>query len=296
MFQKALSIAYEFTRPVVISRKTVSGQCESMIGTFIIINSDGWIVTAAHILRLWKKLSDGVAQTKATLDFQSSVNADSSLSKKEKAQKLAAGPKVTADSNDKCSAWWAIDKTLLKDFRYIDVQDKVFGDVADIGVGRLDPFDPTTVKSYPVFKNPSVNFEPGKSLCRLGFPFHQIIPTWDATGQRFVLPVGALPMPRFPNEGMFTRINEIQFAAGDKPPIPYRYVETSTPGVPGQSGGPIFDSDGLIWAIQSKTSSYDLGFRPLKTPQFMNVGLGVHAETVIGFLKDQKIKHEVSTV
>ena len=79
-----------------------------------------------------------------------------------------------------------------------------------------------------------------------------------------------------------------------------RILETSTPGLRGQSGGPIFDTNGDIWAIQSRTQHYDLGFKPKamqsaqEEHQFLNVGLGVHVQTVLGFLDQLGIKYQIS--
>ena len=40
------------------------------------------------------------------------------------------------------------------------------------------------------------------------------------------------------------------------------YLETSSAGLLGQSGGPIFDIDGTVWAMQSRTTHLPLGFAP----------------------------------
>lgn len=65
MFRNALKIANEFTCPIVISRKSVSGVCSTMIGTYVIVNDEGWIVTAGHILRMWSELTQQVKNTHA---------------------------------------------------------------------------------------------------------------------------------------------------------------------------------------------------------------------------------------
>ena len=87
-------------------------------------------------------------------------------------------------------------------------------------------------------------------------------------------------------------------AGGDA--APGRYVETSSPGLEGQSGGPLFDADGAVWAIQSHTRHLALGFRPRapgepKGPvahQFLNVGVGVHAEAILALLDEAGVAHE----
>ncbi len=79
-------------------------------------------------------------------------------------------------------------------------------------------------------------------------------------------------------------------------------METSTPGLKGQSGGPIFDKDGNIWAVQSATNSLPLDFSPkvkhngreVTENQFLNVGIGTHVETVCKTLDHLSISYEKS--
>jgi hypothetical protein len=300
MFSGALKIANQFTFPVVVSRKTVAGVCGTSIGTYVVVNDDGWIVTAGHILKQWHKLTEGVAQTKKTIAERKKIEGDASLSNKEKQKKLSTLV-VGKNDHDECSAWWAHPGAQLKDFTYLDLEIPGFGDAIDIGIGRLDPFDPGWVKKYPTFKDPTKDFDPGRSLCKLGFPFHKIAPVWDVKSNQFLLPPGALPMPRFPIEGIFTRTAEVKIQGLPSPlPYPVKYVEVSTPGLKGQSGGPIIDVKGNVWAIQAKTSHLALGFDPAgpngqKEHQFLNVGLGVHPETIFGLFKDNGIKYDIST-
>jgi hypothetical protein len=173
MFRKALQIAAQYTWPLVISRKTVGGACSTNIGTLVVINQDGWIVTAGHILSQWHKLSEQVAATNAAQAQHAVIKADSGLTNKERARRLKSIP-IGKDDNDACSASWGRDNVQLMDFRYLPATLPGWGEIIDIGFGRLDPFDPTWVTTYPVFKSPKNNFEPGTSLCKLGFPFHQV--------------------------------------------------------------------------------------------------------------------------
>ena len=50
MFSKAYEIASKFTHPVIVSMRFFDKKVESGLGSFIILNDEGWIVTAAHIL------------------------------------------------------------------------------------------------------------------------------------------------------------------------------------------------------------------------------------------------------
>jgi FtsP/CotA-like multicopper oxidase with cupredoxin domain len=104
----------------------------------------------------------------------------------------------------------------------------------------------------------------------------------------------------FPIDGLFTRTIEVPPPKGIA--FPLKYVETSSPGLRGQSGGPTFCSKGAIWAIQSQTRHLPLGFSPEikdankthKEHQFLNVGMGIHTETVLGLFNQLAISHQVS--
>jgi hypothetical protein len=56
MFSAAYSIASKFTLPIIISQRHVSGICSSGIGSFVIINREGWYVTAFHIIEQINRL------------------------------------------------------------------------------------------------------------------------------------------------------------------------------------------------------------------------------------------------
>jgi hypothetical protein len=83
-------------------------------------------------------------------------------------------------------------------------------------------------------------------------------------------------------------------------------LETSSPGLKGQSGGPIVDTRGVVWGIQSKTANLSLGFDPTvpsedgkkqgsrKEHQFLNVGWAAHPETIVGLLKEKGVSHTLS--
>jgi hypothetical protein len=221
MFQKALQIAAEFTVPIVVSRRAVNGRCSSSIGSAVIVNDEGWIATAAHVLSKWVQLAQIAESTQVAFKQRAAIKADPSLSKKERARALSAASPVGNDDSDRCSIFIVWPNVKLVDIVFYPAISPGWGEIIDFGVARLDPFDPAWAKAYPVFKDPTKNFEPGESLCELGFPFHQFQPSWDETSQSFSLPPGALPMPRFPIEGIFTRISEVRVPQGqEQPPFP----------------------------------------------------------------------------
>jgi hypothetical protein len=188
------------------------------------------------------------------------------------------------------SYWWSVDGIALADITVVPA--------ADIAVGRLDPYPAAMVARYPRIKDPTGELPTGRSLCRLGFPFNQISPRYDPnTG----FDLGAVQFTFFPLDGIYTRA----LAAGTTPDgkHPVKFIEISTPGIRGQSGGPVFDVAGDVWGIQSRTQHIPLGFSPeVDTPdgrkvvehQVINLGMGVHPETLISILRDRGIRFEMA--
>jgi len=294
MFAKACKIAREFTRPVVLSSRNTNGTCEAGIGAFVVINDDGWILTAWHIVDRIRVLS---AQSKARKDYEaaiSAIEADPALDRKAKSRAKRHLPSPEAHSSTNYSAWWGWDGAALAEWHALPA--------TDLALGRLEPFKKEWIKAYPEFKDPAKELAQGTSLCKLGFPLHSITPTFDGQKNSFILPKGAVPPPFFPVDGIFCRVVELQ-GVPNPPTYPLRYIETTSPGLRGQSGGPIFDVQGTLWAIQSRTQHYPLGFGNDLKPgqltskqieyvqnQYLNTGWGVHPATILGLLKEKSVR------
>ena len=115
----------------------------------------------------------------------------------------------------------------------------------------------TTVhySGYARFAKDETGIKQGKFLCRLGFPFPEFTNyifnkdtddiEWTNTGVNV--------SPRFPIEGMVTRflVDQQHGLYG---------IELSTPGLRGQSGGPLFDRNGTVYGMQFSTKHLHLGF------------------------------------
>lgn len=296
VFVEAIQKAREFTRPVVISRRRGNGKCESGIGAFVVINPDGWAVTASHIIEEAGQLAQQAQSFQKAEADRANIAADTSLTKKERARRLRELPRKTNATITDTSAWWSWDAAGVSTVQQLPA--------VDIAFFKLDPFSAKWIAEYPVFKDPSQPMEQGRSLCRIGFPFHSIVPIFHEDKNAFELPPGSLPLPFFPIDGLFTRTVVINPPKGVKatPGVPLRFLETSSPGLRGQSGGPIFDRSGSIWGIQSSTQHFPLGFSPPvpggkrneKEHQFLNVGWGAHVETIVALMRDIGISFQLS--
>jgi hypothetical protein len=289
MFREACKLASNFTLPVVLSQRTVAGVCASSIGAFVVVNRAGWIVTAGHVLEQASDQRSSVEAIQTRLKREQEIRSDKTIDEKERRARLRALGQSKPTDVDRSSAFWGG----LPGNPQITTYAIVRG--VDLGVAKLEPFDPASVAAYPVFKDPSRTFDPGTSLCKLGFPFHVITPIYHQGRDAFELPAGALPIPFFPIDGMFTRRVQVAVQDVPNPEIqPLLWVETSTPGLRGQSGGPTFDSRGTVWAIQSRTSSLPLGFTSEIPDQFLHVGLGVHPATIFAVFDKLGVEYQSS--
>ncbi len=294
MFAAACARARLFTRPIVISSRRQDGACGTAIGAFVVINTNGWCVTAWHILQESEKLN-GAANAFQEAERQKAViYTDRDLDKKERGRRLKALPRFEAQSATNASTWFSWDQARGHEIAAIPPVDLAFF--------RLLEFDPSWIAEYPHFKDPTKPMEQGRSLCRIGYPFHSITPVFHPDQNNFELPAGSVPLPLFPIDGLFTRHVNVQPVPVPAPPYPLRLLETSSPGLRGQSGGPVFDTTGAIWGIQSRTMHFPLGFSPPvpdgkpneKEHQFLNVGWAVHVETLIGAMQELKIDFAIA--
>ena len=291
MFAKAYVIATSFTRPIIVSMRFYDNSVECIGGAFVVLNDEGWIITATHLWEPYFAFQQHSNELSAYRKQVETIEQDQSLTAKQKNKKLR---KVMPNPRwiTNVSFWWGWDGVTIKDVKALRE--------GDIIVGRLEPFQKTMVKAYPIIKDPSKGLNPGTSLCKLGYPFHQIKASFDEEKNEFKIAPGVFPLPRFPIEGIFTRNVRMGQSTDGKYEI--KFLETSSPGLRGQSGGPIFDTNGTIWAIQSRTAHLPLGFSPkvkkegkeVEENQFLNVGLGVHPELVVTFLADNGITFKLS--
>lgn len=289
MFADAYELAAVFTHPVVISLRFFDGILESSPAAFVIINRDGWIVTAAHVLNPNFQFQRDALEIAEYERKVQAINQNVKLSdsaKRTQIRQLPSNPKWLRNA----SHFWSVTNELR------DVQ---IWPEADLAVGRIPDFNASSIGHYPVFKNPS-HLRFGTSLCKLGFPFYVLTPTFDENANVFNLPPDAFPMPRFPIEGIYTRNILVGKSRDGETDI--LFLETSSPGLRGQSGGPIFDTQGRIWGIQSSTIHLDLGFSPevdrngrrVTEHQFLNVGIGVHPEMLVAFFRQHGIDFALS--
>lgn len=259
MFVNAVRLAAAYTFPYVGLRRRTSGEVQTSVGSFVVINAEGWIVTSGHIV-------DDIVASDAGVQRQAGPGAPRTDSSVAQHQEL-----------------WALPGFSEK--RPALVQARV-NRAADVAVGRLEPFDPSAISGFPVLRDVSADpIEQGMSVCRVGYPFHDVPATYNTTTSTFEVPSSAFPFPRFVLDGVVSRFSRHVAEEG----AAAIFIETSTPGLRGQSGGPLLDVSGRVCGIQSQTAHLDLGFdarfvdsesEVVVERQFLNVGAASHVNEV----------------
>jgi hypothetical protein len=290
MFADACKLAARYTYPVIFARRHFDGTTKCGCAAFVVLNEHGWIATAAHLLAADEALQ---RSSREISDHQAKIlgiRQDPRLSgqkKRMRISRLKTNPKWVTN----VTFWWGGDGMRLREIRLLPE--------ADLAIGRLTPFDPDKFRPFPVVKDPA-SLDVGTPLCKLGYPFQQIKASYDESGGGFRLSTGAQPLTGFPMEGIYTRT----LSAGKSSDGQYeiKFLETSSPGLTGQSGGPLFDSRGTLWGVQSRTDMHS--FRILtRTPGkartddevlSLNLGVAIHPELLVSYLKDHGIPFRLS--
>jgi hypothetical protein len=277
--------------PIIISMRFYDKSVECIGGAFVVLNDEGWIITVAHLWESFLAFQQHTNEIKAYEEQLEAIKQDQNLTVKQKNKKIR---------QMKPNSRWIINHSLWLGWDGVSIKDIKALPEGDILIGRLEPFEPKMVKPYPVIKDPLKDLDVGTSLCKLGYPFHEPKASYDESKDVFTLAPGVVPLPLFPIEGIYTR----NAVAGKSKDGKYeiKFLETSSPGLRGQSGGPIFDTNGTVWAIQSRTTHFPLGFSPkvkkngkeVEENQFLNVGLGVHPELIVAFLRDNRVTFQLS--
>lgn len=267
MFATAVERARRYTFPYVGFRHRASGEVFSTIASFIVVNADGWVLTAAHVLQ---EIQACEAQ-------------------RERAAALADDDPDRAPLIAHHAEVWAVPGWQSASPRLAEAR---VDPLADVALARLVPTPSLPEADYPLLRPADEPIAVGLSVARMGYPFHNAPSVYEPEADNFRIGEGAFPVPLFVAEGIVSRFRSEQ--RGGRAAL---FIETSSPGLRGQSGGPLFDIEGRICGVQSKTGHLDLGFdaryvrdgEEVVERQFLNVGLAAHVSEVARLLGEQGI-------
>jgi len=290
MFVEAIKELSKFTRPIqTISRSFGFKEITPGLSTLFFVNENGVAITCKHVAQLI------VTAEQANQQFANY--------KKEVA-------KLKKDGNYKRNL-----KGLEIKYRY---QKDTAVQLKNNFIGSVDSFQQLTVHqhakydlaiiefkgykniqyhSYAKFLKDTSKIEQGKYLCRLGYPFPEYTNfTYDAIADDIAFDNNKpASVPIFPIDGIITRnVAEAGEVMG---------IEMSTPGLRGQSGGPLFDENGVIYGMQQSTKHLHLGFdiedkeilaggtkKKINDYAFLHLGQCIRVDIIKAFLTEHKIK------
>lgn len=285
MFSESIKKIEGFIKPTIICKRMENGKISAEGATIIIINKEGWFLGATHKFEVIPLLKKHRQEKETMANNRKNFESMNTPTAKKELEKLVPDPHwITASS-----IWPGTDGQKIVDLDVIPE--------ADLLLGRLDPFDPSTVTNYPVFKDPSKDLLAGTQLCKVGFSYTELTTKYDEKKNNFSLDFKNLVTS--PLDGIYTR--DIVFRTKEDRKIPIKFIETSTPALRGQNGAPVFDSEGRIWGMHSKThhlpldtnASTTIGKETMQIPQFLNVSWAVHTEVITAFLKERKVDFEM---
>jgi hypothetical protein len=275
---------------VVISRRYFDRSADTACGAFLVINDEGWIVTAAHLLSPFDRIARDAESIVEYYAAIHEIGREEGIPPEERAERIRRVPHDPRWITN-LFYWWGMDGVSLRDVRPLPEGDLV--------LGRLVPFDPDAWPAYPTFKSPR-ELPVGTTLCKLGYPFQRVPILFREASNSFELGEAVRDLSFFPMEGLYTRT----LAAGKSGDgrFDIKFLETSSPGLKGQSGGPILDVNGTVWGVQSRTDHYSYGSvscgdgdgREVEEPQCINLGVGIHPEVIVRFLTANEVRFSLS--
>lgn len=293
MFISAIENVARFTRPIHSIMRTYGGkQVIPGAATIFFVNNEGVAITCKHVAEMILN-SDNINQQFARF--------------REERQPLLNNPKFKQLLKGlELKYKYQPETTIQLKNNFVDSVDRISGfDVhlhptLDLAIIRFKGFGKILYEDCAKFKKNGDDIKQGKFLCRLGFPFPEFS-NFNYNQQQDDIEwtnTGVNVSPRFPIEGMVTRF------LADQQHGMYG-IEMSTPGLRGQSGGPLFDENGVICGMQFSTKHLHLGFdmedkevminnsvRRISDYSFIHLGQCIHANTIKAFLDQHGLRYE----
>ncbi|MBQ6285634.1 MAG: trypsin-like peptidase domain-containing protein [Bacilli bacterium] len=284
MYKKSIKANSKYLIPFVEGIKYYgSDEIEHAIGTMIILNDEGDILTCKHIA------IEFINNNKLGEIYSRLINELNSCKTEEEKKEIEKKYSLEKDT------------PVLTN---INLPFKI-GDTINIEIKLHDYLDLAIIKfkganlkcdNYPVFAK-ELPLQ-GQSVCKLGFAFPEYSYfEYSKENENIVMKNEIISsFPLFPMDGIVTR----QIVDEKKQVTMF---ETSTPGLRGQSGGPIFSPEGLVYGIQSMTKHLDLNFdidkvvkrgienKKITYTPFINLGVGISSKEIIKFLDSNNIKY-----
>lgn len=290
MFVEALQEVDHFTRAIhVISRYYGSAEIIPQTATLFFVNEEGCAITCKHVA---DNIINGDSVYRRYLEFKREFRffeAERTANVERKRLELKYG----YNEDSLVRVRYSFPDSVSGEYELVIHRHPVY----DLAILRFSGFDKAQYSGFARFLKDEQQVKPGRTLCRLGYPFPEFTNyrlnrelddiEWSQEGR--------IATPGFPIDGIITR--QIADQSG------IFGIEMSTPGLRGQSGGPLFDPYGRVYGMQSATQHLHLGFdqvnrevfsdgqrKRVSNYPFLNVGRCVHVGIIKQFLKEKGTK------
>ncbi len=290
MFVDAIERVACFTRPVnTIMRNYGGGPVIPGSATLFFVNEEGYAITCKHVVEML------AASENINEQYRNFSRERAKIPNDNKAKAAIKGLELKYKYQPFSTAQLKVN--------FLDCVDTMSGftwhshPTLDLALIKFNGFNKLYYQNYATFMSDSTKIKQGMSLCRLGFPFPEFSNfKFNAeTDDIEWTTEGLNQSPRFPIDGMVTRF----LADGQQ----IYGVEMSTPGLRGQSGGPLFDKNGTICGMQFSTKHLHLGFdmvdkdivvnnqhKKISDYSFLHLGQCIHVNAIKDFLNQHQVK------
>lgn len=288
MFVAAIEKITQFTRPIHSISRTYSGLVLPGTATLFFVNDQGVAITCKHVASMIpsaEKINSNYAA------FRSERN---KIPKDARHHKQLNGLETKYGYSKESTI--QLKNTFLNCFDKLDAITTHIHPTVDLAILHFKGFNKIFYQSHAKFLKDSRTIRQGQSLCRIGFPFPEFNNfLYNQTNDDIEWTNSGNPnSPSFPIDGIVTRfLGDAEGISG---------IEMSTPGLKGQSGGPLFDTNGIVYGMQFATNHLHLGFdlqdkeimnggkkTKVSNYPFLHVGLCVHVDKIKAFLREHDI-------
>lgn len=292
MFTTAIETVANFTRPIHSILRTYGGkQVIPSSSTLFFVNDQGYAITCKHVVEL--------------LLSSENINQQFTQFKSERGHLINDGKFKQHIRGLELKYKYNPDSFVEVRNNFLDCIDSMSGFTChvhptyDLAILKFNDFNRIMYTGYARFLKDGADIKQGKMLCRLGFPFPEFTNFRynEAADQIEWTQEGVVQSPRFPLEGMVTRfLGDASGVIG---------IELSTPGLKGQSGGPLFDQNGVVYGMQFSTKHLHLGFdlidkeimvnnraKKVTDYSFIHLGQCIHVDVIKKFLRENNVPFE----
>ena len=291
MFKESIEKVANYTRPIHTIMRLYGGKhIIPGAATLFFVNENGYAITCKHVVEVLMASENILKNYTEFKSERDKLPQDESFNSNLKALELKY--------NFNAESPIQIKNTFVDCVDFASGYSWLLHPKYDLAIIKFNDYKALHYKDYAVFQKDATQIKQGEFLCRLGFPFPEFnnFQYNEAIDDIEWTMNGVKNSPQFPIEGMVTR-----FLAEDGK---LHGIEMSTPGLKGQSGGPLFNKDGIIYGMQSSTKHLHLGFdivdkeillnnkvEKVSNYSFIHLGQCIHAETIKEFLREHNVKY-----